>query len=134
MTITGIAPRLGVILLWLIAALSPANGEDLANPNAVPKAPPLARSMAIEVLSANYGHTGARSSCVVTRTVKSICNGKSRCVLNVEDELCPPPSPIPPELILTLTVQYKCSDAAATRAGHADKPFRLVLDCSASSH
>ena len=134
MRVTGIASRLGMILLWLGAALSPASSEDLANPNATAKPPPLARSMAINVLAANYGHTGARTSCVVTRTVKASCNGKSRCVLDVDDELCLPPSPVSSELILTLTVQYKCSDAAATRAAHADKPFRLVLDCSASSH
>ena len=134
MKMTDFAPRLGMILLWLVVALSPASSEDLANPNGVPKLPPPARSLAIDVLSANYGHTGARTSCVVTRTVKASCDGRSRCVLNVGDELCLPPSPVPVQLILTLTVQYKCSETAAARTAHADKPFRLVVDCSASSH
>ena len=116
-------------LLWLAA---PGNADDTADPNGAIKPVPQARSMAIQILSANYGHNGAHDNCTVTQSVRASCNGRSRCVLDVGDELCRPPNPLPGELIFTLTVQYKCTPRVAARAVHADKPFRLTIDCGSN--
>lgn len=120
------------LLAWLACATSVAADNPLPDKGRIkPPAPP--KSMAIEVISANYGHSGSLSNCVVTPSLKGTCNGRSRCVVDVSDELCAPPSTLPGGLILTLTVEYKCTPLAAARMVHADKPFRIVLNCGAST-
>ncbi len=126
-------------VLLLSAAFAFAGGlalADNANPDggAKPKPPPPARSLSIDVVAASYGHSGAYFSCEVTQAIKRRCNGLSRCTVGVDDDLCPPPGIVPGGLILTLTVQYKCSPIVTERTAHADKPFQVVIDCSASNH
>jgi hypothetical protein len=65
--------------------------------------------------------------------VKRSCNGLSRCVVDVGDELCVPPNTLPGGLILTLTVEYKCTPLTAGHTIRADKPFQVVIDCGGSA-
>lgn len=125
------------LLVAALALFGSVRGmADDTNPDGgvKPKPPPPARSLSIDVVSANYGHSGAFSSCVVTPAIKQRCNGLSRCTVGVDDDLCPPPGIVPGGLILTLTVQYKCSPIVTERTAHADKPFRVVIDCSSASN
>lgn len=119
------------LLAWL--AFATAVGAEEPPPDKGKIKPPLPKSLAIEVISANYGHTGALTNCVVTRSVKGACNGLSRCTVDVSDELCAPPSTLPAGLILTLTVEYRCTPLVTARTVHADKPFHVVLNCGAST-
>jgi hypothetical protein len=110
----------------------PAYGKVKPPPlsaNGKVKPPPLPNSLAIEVISASYGHSGAHAGCVVTPAVKRSCNGRSRCVVDVSDELCQSTGQLHAGLILTLTVQYKCTPVVAVRTAHADKPFQVVINC-----
>ncbi len=125
--------RPAVVAALIAGAIMPAGADNAPPPaNEKPK-PSVARSLAIEVISANYGHSGVHTSCVVTPVVKSSCNGRSRCVLAVGDDLCRPPNPLPAGLILTLTVEYKCWPVTTARTTRADKPFRIVIDCGGSA-
>jgi hypothetical protein len=118
--------------LFACLACAAAMAADNPPPDKGKIKPPPPKSLAIEVISANYGHSGSLISCVVTRSLKGTCNGRSRCVVDVSDELCAPPSTLPAGLILTLTVEYKCTPLVAAHTVHADKPFRIVLNCGAS--
>jgi hypothetical protein len=122
-------------LAWLVAGAAPARADGNTNQNdtAPPLPVPTARSMAIEVISANYGHSGTFNNCVVTPSVKRSCNGRNRCSVKVADQLCEPPNALPTELIMTLTVVYKCMPDVIVHIAKADKPFRLVVDCGANS-
>jgi hypothetical protein len=123
------------LLAWLACASAAAADGALPDNGKIkpPPPPPPPKSLAIEVISASYGHGGSLSNCVVTPSLKATCNGRSRCVVDVSDELCAPPSTLPGGLILTLTVEYKCTPLVAARTVHADKPFRIVLNCGAST-
>ena len=125
-------PAIAVCLLaWLACATAAAADNPPPDKGKIKPQPP--KSLAIEVISANYGHGGSLTNCVVTPSLKGTCNGRSRCVVDVSDELCAPPSTLPGGLILTLTVEYKCTPLEAARTVHADKPFRIVLNCGAST-
>jgi len=102
-------------------------------PPSQPPKPSAPKSLSIEIVSALYGHSAMRKSCVVTPVVKRGCNGRSRCVVKVEDELCQPPNVIPAGLILTLTIEYKCAPLTTGHTIHADKPFQVVIDCGGAA-
>ena len=127
-----IAAMAACLLGWLAFAAAAAADDPLPDKGKIKPAPTPPKSMAIEVISANYGHGGSLTNCVVTPSLKGTCNGRSRCVVDVSDELCAPPNTLPGGLILTLTVEYKCTPLVAARTVHADKPFRIVLNCGAS--
>jgi hypothetical protein len=131
-----VSSRCGAIGLaaWLslLGGVSLAGAADMQQNNTA--APlPAARSMAIEIVSANYGHSGAPNSCVVTPSLKRSCNGRSRCLVTVSDRLCPAPGAVPMGLVVTLSVQYKCTPGVMVRAVTADRPFQVIIDCGAKS-
>lgn len=124
--------RAAVAAALIVGTLASARADNPpANDKPKPAAP---KSLAIEVISANYGHSGAHRSCPVTPLVKRSCNGRSRCVVKVEDELCQPPNVLPPGLILTLTVEYKCTPLTTGHTIRADKPFQVVIDCGGAAN
>jgi hypothetical protein len=120
-----------IVVAAITGATLPASADNPpANPPAVqPPKQSAPKTLSIEIVSAFYGHSTMRTSCEVTPLVKRSCNGRSRCVVKVEDELCPPPKVLPPGLILTLTVDYKCTPLVTGHTITADKPFQIVIDC-----
>jgi len=124
------------VMVWLAVGVAPAGADGNIDQNGavLPAPAPSAKSMSIRVISAYYGHSSSAGSCVVTQSLEGICNGRSRCIVTVGDQLCRPPNTLPTELILTLTVQYKCTPIVAARTAKADKPFQLVIDCGATAH
>jgi hypothetical protein len=120
-----------VVTVLMAGAVAPAGADDPQTSQKPKQSAP--KSLSIEVTSATYGHGTMHSSCIVTPMVKRSCNGRSRCVVKVEDELCPPPSTVPAGLILTLTVEYKCTPLATGHTIRADKPFQVVIDCGGAA-
>lgn len=121
-----------VAIAALVAGLvAPAGADDAPAVQKPRQSPP--KSLFIEVTSATYGHSTMRSSCIVTPAVKRSCNGRSRCVVKANDDLCPPPSTMPAGLILTLRVEYHCAPSVVQRVAHADKPFQVVIDCGGAA-
>ena len=91
--------------------------------------PPERGTVAIHIRSADYGHTGVLTSCSVTEAVREICEGKQRCVVDVNDRLCPPPGELPKGLIFTLSVRYDCQAVGSAHFSAMDKPFQLTIAC-----
>lgn len=120
-----------VIAAVMASAAGPSGADNPSPPQKSTR--PASTSQFIEVVYAFYGHGGMRSSCVVTPVVKRSCNGRSRCVVNVDDDLCPPPSVLPAGLILTLNVEFKCTPSATVRNIRGDKPFPIVIDCGGAA-
>ena len=120
-----------IVAAAVASAALPAGADNPpANPPAVqPPKQSAPKTLSIEIVSAFYGHSTMRTSCEVTPVVKRSCNGRSRCVVKVQDELCQPPKVLPAGLILTLTVDYKCTPLVKGHTIHADKPFQVVIDC-----
>jgi len=120
-------------LLALAAALAMlpgcnfAMGQQVAPP---PTTPAMRGMVAIHIRSADYGHTGALADCSVTKAVRRLCEGKQRCVVDVNDGLCPPPAELPKGLILTLSIRYSCQAVGPAHFGAANKPFRLTIACN----
>ena len=124
--------------LWTLAVVAllgseGAMGQQSTAPSAVPVAPtvPAERgTVAIHIRSADYGHTGVLTVCTVTEAVRQICEGKQRCVVDVNDRLCPPPGELPKGLIYTLFVHYSCQAVGPAHSTAADKPFQLTIACA----
>ena len=106
-----------------------ALGQQSAAPPTVPAVPVERGTVAIHIRGADYGHTGAHGDCSVTEAVRRICEGKQRCVVDVNDRLCPPPGELPKGLIFTLFVHYSCRAIGPAHFGAADKPFQLTIAC-----
>ncbi|HXQ40168.1 MAG TPA: hypothetical protein VN821_02805 [Candidatus Udaeobacter sp.] len=118
-------------LLVLSGLLGGIDGASAQDAQVVPPAPDLRGAAVIQIRDASYGHTGTLADCTVTEAVKRVCEGRLRCVLDVDDRLCPPPQQIPRGLILTLSVRYRCESAGPTHFQTADKPFQLIIACGA---
>lgn len=110
------------------AQQSAAPATPVSAPTA-PAAPAERGTVAIHIRAADYAHTGTVTSCSVTAAVRQICEGKQRCVVDVGDQLCPPPGELPKGLIFTLSVRYSCQAIGPARFGAADKPFQLTITC-----
>jgi len=120
------------LLCALAAALCafPAIRLAKAQESALPPAMPAERgTVAIHIRAADYGHAGALADCSVTEAVRQICEGKQRCVVDVNDRLCPPPGELPKGLIFTLSVRYSCQAVGPAHFEAADKPFQLTIAC-----
>ena len=120
------------LLVALAAAIFTLPGCDLAmgQESAPPPIPALQGTVAIHVRSADYGHTGTLTDCSVTEAVRQVCEGKQRCVVDVNDRLCPPPAELPKGLIFTLSIRYSCQAVGPTHFGAANKPFQLTIRCN----
>jgi hypothetical protein len=120
-------------LLWtLAAALSAflASGLAMGQESAAPPTMPAERgTVAIHIRAADYGHAGALADCSVTEAVRQICEGKQRCVVDVNDRLCPPPGELPKGLIFTLSIRYSCQAVGPAHFAAADKPFQITIAC-----
>ena len=124
-------------MIWVLAvALSALLGgeramgqQSAAPPAAAPVVPAERGTVAIHIVGADYGHIGVHADCTVTETVRRICEGKLRCVVDVNDRLCPPPGELPRGLIFTLSVHYSCQAVGPAHFGAADKPFQLTIAC-----
>ncbi len=120
-----------VIVALMAGVALPAGADDAPVPQKPRQSAP--KSLSINVTSATYGHSTMRTSCIVTPVVKRSCNGRSRCVVKADDDLCRPPSIIPAGLILTLTVEYQCAPLVVQHIAHADKPFQILIDCGGAA-
>ena len=108
----------------------PAIKLAMAQDSALPPPMPAERgTVAIHIRAADYGHAGALADCSVTEAVRQICEGKQRCVVDVNDRLCPPPGELPKGLIFTLSVRYSCQAVGPAHFEAADKPFQLTIAC-----
>ena len=119
--------RLGRGTLAALLALSLAGSvqaQDAQAPAADPRG-----LVSIQIRAATYGHAGMATDCSVIGVVQRQCEGKLRCVIDVNDSLCPPPAQLPSGLILTLSVQYRCERTGPSVFKAADKPFQLTLAC-----
>lgn len=117
------------VALSALLASAGAMGQQSAAPPAAPPAPSERGTVAIHIRSADYGHTGVTTECSVTEAVRRICEGKQRCVVDVNDRLCPPPGELPKGLIFTLFVRYSCQAVGSAHFTAVDKPFQLTITC-----
>jgi hypothetical protein len=102
---------------------------DATHDGEKPKEPAPAMSRALKIVTAAYGNAEAYSTCQVTEAVRRRCQGRSRCAIEVNDELCSTPS-ILTGLIRSLSVTYLCHLGDTPLHHTTDKPYVMNLKCS----
>jgi hypothetical protein len=72
------------------------------------------------------------AACHPIKAIKELCDGKSRCGIEINDRLCDAASPLNGSqsgLIVSLSVSYRCGLGERLRIAKTEQPFRLILRC-----